>query len=132
MNPQDTHEQLHGNLYDSKEWKLKQIVKHIKPSKSLKDCPKDYSIYYLGKKKQLKGCGESIGVRGLIRIPKDNIEVETDRYNEGQVEVIKHVDKIRPYVFRTESFMAVEARRYRKNICNNCEFSSCSYKNRSK
>ena len=130
MNPQD--EVLHGELYDSKEWKLRQIRKQIIPSKSLKDCPKDYSIYYLGKKKQLKVCGESVNVRGLIRIPKDNIEVESDRYKEGQVEVIKHVDKIRPFVFRTESFMAIEAKRYRKNICNSCDLSGCSYKNRSK
>ena len=87
MNPQDTHEQLHGDLYNSNEWKVKQITKVIKPSNTLRDCPKDYSIYFLNKKKKLKVCGESIDVRGLIRIPKDNIEIESDRYKEGKVKV---------------------------------------------
>ena len=132
MNPQDTHEQLHGDLYNSNEWKVKQITKVIKPSNTLRDCPKDYSIYFLNKKKKLKVCGESFVVRGLIRIPKDNIEIESDRYKEGKVKVIKHIDKIRPFVFRTESFMAVEAKRYRKLVCNTCDLNGCSYKNRSK
>ena len=132
MNPQEVNERLHGKTYDSKIWKLLQIKKYINPTLSINDCPKDYNIYYLHKTKVLKVFGESIPVKGLIRIPVDNMYIETDRYKSGEVVKRTQVDHISRYAFRTDLFMATEAKRYRKHVCDVCPLNECSFKIRRK
>jgi hypothetical protein len=132
VNPQEVHESNHGNLYNDDIWKLLQIKKYIKPTLTAKDCPKKYNIYYLEKKKILRVFGETIPLKGLVRIPNYVMYVKTDKYENGELVKKRQIDHVSEFVFKTSYFMAKKAKIYRKSVCDVCPKIECSFNSKHK
>ena len=82
-------------------------------------CPKEETILYSNKGRQIKVFGRIVKVKGLFRLP-----------SVAQVEVNDGVKttKLNKHMFPRTLFMKKEAKMARTFLCKRCPINNCSYK----